>query len=608
MSTPTPTTPAPANTTTIVGTVTAGGKNLVGSVVHLDWLSGTAGQFTADTSKVEYPITAAKGYTFAVPAGTFQLHAVVPPGYFIVGDNPRTVTVSAGLPATVNFTAVLGSTSPVATPTSQPVVVPPVVAPVPVTPVPAGPMFTLGVTDDVTSAIFVTSPAPATVHASSLNQCATPGEWMTCSETWDFGDPGRELVTDPRTGNKVDVSSGQRYATVAYQYTVPGTYTVTHTRTTAAGVTTIDRRMVLVPIPARTTLYVSPTGNDANPGTDPAHPLKTPAGATAKLKAAVAVLFERGQTFTFNVDMPLKHDDILVDCYGDPTLPVPVFSRANPDPKVTADDAPTFTTWPGQTSNVTLRNFTLDSPYNLVGTGATAYRAGVSNLATFRGQNVTVADVGLRTTSYGAASDGSLAGGFYLRLAQLDPAGISSRVLWMQGAKVVAIGVVGLASPTESPIRMADGGCAGWAVAYSTMAQPAGQPGKAGGTLRTGQDGAVYGSLVANAQLTLDPRTAAATMTRTVVDGNLFANGSFATKANVQSARITNNHFTGLAGPAITVNASDGVTEFSKAILVSGNTGTGSAANARMVQMGTPGPGLVDALDDGTNVLTRVAG
>ncbi len=573
------TTAAAGNTTSVSGTVLAGGKPLIGAVV---WLRVPDGQGGFGPDLRSYPITAQHGYTFGLTAGTWQLHVFPPAGYAVAGDNPLTITTAAGLPATVNFAVVPVATAAAtpATPTTRPVGT-----------------FVLGLAGDVTSPVYTAAPAPATVHVNSLCLQGTPGQWMGEGLRWDFGCPGRQPVTDPTSGAAVDLDAGQRGPAAAYLYESPGTYTVTLTRTLATGQVLTYPRTVVVPPAARTTYYLAPAGSDANAGTDPAHPLATVAAVAGKLRPHTAVLFARGGTYTFTADLAVKQQDLLLDCYGDPAQPYPVLARANPT-NDTPDHIKYLDTWPGQTVDVTVRHVRFACPFT---TTAAGDRLGCADVCTVRGTNVTFADCELETVAEGPECDGSLTGGLYLRVVTLDDHGVASRTLWLEGHDVEAVGCVGLGSSAESCFRAAATGVTGGAMAYCTAAQPG--TGKGSVTLRTLADFAFYGNHVVTSAFALDPRTAAANVARTVVTGNVFDDSDVTLKPNCRDVVVSGNAINGVPGPAINVVAGDGVTNWSSDVLISGNRVTSPTGSVLKVVGGAPG--LVRLSDDGTNVLVR---
>ncbi len=460
-----------------------------------------------------------------------------------------------------------------------------------------------------------TSPAPAAVHVSALPLLARPADWLDERYAWDFGDAApTQAATDPRTGQPVDLNTALTGPVAAYLYERPGTYTVTLVRTTAAGATLTYRAAVVVPPAARTVLYVAPDGSDATAGTDPARPLATVAAAGAKLKDHTAVLLRRGGTYPMTADLPLKHADLLVDCYGDATLPLPVLRPAHPAATTAPTDAPTFTTWPGQTADVTVRHVRIDAPWTSATTaGGYAYHAPAASFGTLRGRNVTVADVELADVSEGPHGDPTLAGGLVLRVRQVDPLGIPGRTLWLEGQDVVAVGNGATNSVNESPLRAAATGVVRGLIAFNDVAQqldPAHDraTAKAAVTLRSLADVAVVANHVSGGECSLDPRTDDAVDRRVVVEGNALDGAMLHVKANVRGAVLRDNTLTLGQGPCVTVTPGDGTTEWVEDLRVEHNAGRGWAANGRLLQVDAhPAAALRGfAADPSANVYQRV--
>ena len=476
--------------------------------------------------------------------------------------------------------------------------------------------FAVGLDGNTTGSVTA-SPAPAAVHVSALGLVARPADWLGERYAWDFGDAAHgQVVTDPRTGQPADLNTALTGPVAAYLYESPGTYTVTLTRTTAAGATLVYRATVIVPPARRTTLYVAPTGSDAATGTDPAHPLATVAAAGRKSKDHTAVLLCRGGTYPMAADLPLKHADLLVDCYGDPTQPLPVLRPTNPL-HAAANNAPTFTTWPGQTADVTVRHVRVDAPWTPATTaGGYAYHNPVATFATLRGRNVTIADVELADVAEGPHGDGTLAGCLLLRVRQVDPLGIPSRTLWLQGSDVVAAGCVATNSVNESPLRAAASGVVRGLVAFNDVAQqldPAhGRSGaKAAVTLRSLADVAVVANHVTGGEFAFDPRTGDAVDQRVAVEGNALDGAMLHVKPNVRQAVFRDNTFTVGDGPCVTVTpGTNAAAEWDEDVRVEHNAGRGWSANGRLLQVDAH---PADALrgftaDPATNVYQRVAG
>jgi hypothetical protein len=485
--------------------------------------------------------------------------------------------------------------------------------PLPPTTAPA--TFTAGLDGNATGT-FTTSPAPATLHVSALGLTAQPTDWLDELYAWDFGDAaGKQTVTSPLTGQPVNLDTALTGPVAAYVYESPGTYTVTLTRTTAAGVVSTYRATVTVPPAARTSLYVAPTGNDANAGTDSAHPLKTAAAAAKRLKDHTALLFQRGGTYPTTDALPLMHDDLLVDCYGDGAQPLPVLQMTNPA-KLRTDNALLFTTWPGNTADVTLRHLRVDNPWTAATTASGyGYHQAVSCFGTLRGRNVTLEDVELANVSEGPDGSPALAGGMMLRVRQVDPLGIQGRVLWLEGTDVVAIGCVATNSANESPLRADGTGIVRGLVALNDIAQQA-DPAhgrvalKPAVALRALADVAVVDNHVSDAELCLDPLSAAAVDQRVAVTGNALDGSMLHLKTNVRHAVFRDNTLTVASGPCVGISpGSDGSTEWIEDVRVEHNAGRGWMADGHLLTVDAHADTALRKFtaDPAVNVYQRIA-
>ena len=511
--------------------------------------------------------------------------------------------------------AALGD-GPTTTPTTSP-------ATAPATSPTTGPSaFTIGL-DGQLGGTFVAGPAPATVHVCALGLTA---DWLPERYAWDFGDDGRtELAADPRTGQTIDLNSALTGPVAGYVYDRPGTYAVTLRRTTADGQPLTYTATVVVDPPSRIVLYVAPDGDDANAGTDPAKPLRTPRAAVAKLADHREVRFQRGGVYDIPGEFPLKHADLVLDCYGDAALPPPTLRRLNPpvSPRppstrpaapIPAYDCDLFTTWPGQTRDVTVRHLRVDAEYAVV-TSPAGYVSHdpEAQFGILRGRNVTVADVDLVNVLQGPQGTNVLAGGMFLRVRQTDPLGVPSRTLWLEGSDVVAVGNVALNSRDESPVRAASTGVVRGLIAFNDVAQqldPAhGRGGtKAAVTLRTMADVCVTGNRVTGAEFSFDPLTADHVVERVVSDGNLVRGSVLHVKTNVRHAVFRDNTVSRDQGPCVTVSAGTDPAMWIDDVTVVGTRASGFAVNGRLLQIDGCGPAALRhfTYDPASNVYTHL--
>ena len=559
-------TPAPVRSTTSVGGVVfvdangngrldAGERPLAGANVWLRLCVN--GAYPKDD--YPYPIGADGKYTFQLIGGSFQLHAVLPPGYALAApaDNPVTITVTDGHPVTgFNFAAV-PVVPPAVTPApSSPATVPSAVAPPrvlppavvsqtvpPQTPTIPAATFAIGVDGGTPVAAYTASPAPATVHVNAVPLTAHRGDWLGERYAWNFGDaPGGQTAVDPTTGQTVDLSAGQTWPVAAYVFENPGTYPVTLTRTTAAGRVITYQSTVTVPAPTRTTLYVdSVAGDDANAGSLAA-PFQTLVAAWTHVRSHTAVLLKGGGSYPANA-LWLPYDDVLVDRYGDPAQPDPILTAPNPTHYSPVDVA--VFNFSAGCSNVTVRHVRTDCTFSTaVDPYKRPYEAAWGTFGYVRGRNVTVSDLTFDHSFNGYHGTGDLHGGLVLRCRQVGN-GAQSQAYWYEGRDVVAIGNRGLNSSLESTMRAANTGLVRGTIAFDEHAQlvdaeyPLGTQ-KCPVTLRTLSDVTVYHCHAVNGYMELAPRSPATLVQYVVADGNVVDGGWLWIKTNVRYTRVRN--------------------------------------------------------------------
>src|SRR5205814_7242298 len=113
----------------------------------------------------------------------------------------------------------------------------------------------------------------------------------------------------------------------AYLYQSPGAFAITLIRTLPDGVVRTYACSIIVPAAQRTVYYIASTGDDANTGVDPAHALHSATAAAAHLRDHTELRFQCGSVFPIDRAFDLTHRDVVLDCFGDPTLPLPVIYR-----------------------------------------------------------------------------------------------------------------------------------------------------------------------------------------------------------------------------------------------------------------------------------------
>jgi hypothetical protein len=457
------------------------------------------------------------------------------------------------------------------------------------------------------------------VNVDGLNLLAQPTDWLAEQFTWDFGDPSGAGATDPRNGKRVNLDTSIPGPVAAYEYEHPGTYQIRLNRILATGQTLTYTQQVIVPPSARTVYYIAPDGNDTNPGTDRNHPLRSATAAIQLVADHTEFRFRRGSVYTFEPEFAVKHRDILIDAYGESDGPLPILRRTpatgGKNPPL-PEDCVIFATWPGQTADVTIRNIRIDSPWTPAATaGGYAYHAPAATFGTVRGSNVTIADCEFDNLVEGPHGDPTASGLLFLRNRQVDPLGIPSRTLWLEGHHVVAIGNIGVNSVNESPFRAASTGIVNGLIAYNAAAQQLDAnhgraTAKAASTLRTMADVTIVDNQITNAEFSFDPRLANALDQRILVANNVVINSQIDIKTNVRHAIFRGNSIVRDGGPCITINpGSNEPAQWIDDLQLINNTGQGWLDNGRMLQINPYGNNQLRGFvfEPARNVYTRVA-
>ncbi len=570
---PLPATTAAVNTTSVSGTVLAGGKPLVGAVVWLRVPDGQGG-FTAD--RYSYPITAQHGYTFSLTAGTWQLHVVPPAGYAVVGDNPLTITTAAGLPATVNFAA-----SVAVAPTAVPVVP---------TTAPAAPLG--GIVCGCGSAAAATpvyhagqAPCAAWFDARPL------GSTRADRRTWNFGDtadprPDPKHLLDPANypTATVDGNTLSLAECACHIYRQPGTYTVTLVDARPTGA--VDRYAVTVVVDpdARRQVYFAAGGSDANAGTAAA-----PWLSGAKFAAAAA-------TSNTHVHVAAGTPDLALT--GCVRMPINTVVEFTPDATGTpanlvVGNLAAFDGWPGQTSGFLLIGARITAPTTPGGKNGYAYAVppSGSKAVSVRGDNVVMLDCRLGYLAFGMrGEDGD--GAAMIGCTQDDPLGISKAAFsQFSGTGRMFARLDNLTGSTDESITRTDGsgGC-GWTFVdnYARCTYPL-VVGKAVQTLRNANRAVIANNAFGGSQVGLSSTDGEGTVldADVLVTANLFRSANVNVNPRVDGVDVVGNDID--SRPQVTLTSSAALGTLQNVNVV-GNTTPGTLWQVKVT--GTV-PGLV---------------
>jgi hypothetical protein len=310
----------------------------------------------------------------------------------------------------------------------------------------------------------------------------------------------------------------------------------------------------------------------------------------------------------------MKKQDLLLDCYGDTNQPLPVIRRIALS-NTPADNTLTFTFWPGQTQDVLIRHLRIDSNFTLAkAAGVYPYHSATACFGILRGRNIAVTDCEFQNLLEGPHGDQTVTGLLFLRNRQVDPLGIFSRTLWLEGSDVVAVGNFASNSVGESPLRAAASGVNRGLIAFNDIAQqldPAhGRAGaKAAITLRTLCDVMVFTNRATDGDFAFDPRSDATQDLRFIADSNAVFNAHMFFKTNVRHAIARNNTVRVGGGPCYTIDPSNSDSkEWIEDLQLINNTGQGWLPGGRMLQIQPHTAGQLQdfVADPAKNMYTRI--
>ena len=226
------------------------------------------------------------------------------------------------------------------------------------------------------SALSTEGMAPFTVHVHGLASTLDAGNTLTARFEWYFGDDGAD-------GNDLVGWNA------AHTYDSPGTYTVRLRITDETGARAAQTMQVIVQPANRTVVYVSPDGNDDNPGALDA-PIRTVHRAQQMLGDNVAIRFRRGATYSVPDSLVINSRNVLVGAYGVGTTPVLRGQSA-------ATVAGIITTY-GNSENVVIERLRFDTP------AVTPTNANIRGIRP-SGRNVTIRRCDFDDVSYAINSE-----------------------------------------------------------------------------------------------------------------------------------------------------------------------------------------------------------
>jgi hypothetical protein len=193
---------------------------------------------------------------------------------------------------------------------------------------------------------------PLAVNVDCIEPYRDNQKLFTSHFVWNFGDN-----TSSSKYNTLDGWGG------AHIYNEPGNYTITLRVTKSDGNAQSVTRNVTVSANTRTTIYVSPSGNDENNGSTEGTAIRSPDRINALMDSDTEFLFESGQTHDFSsstINLGDVHN-VLFGSYGTGNRPVimgPPYKRNRQLTLISIDDQPGG----GTIENITIRDLEFRTP------------------------------------------------------------------------------------------------------------------------------------------------------------------------------------------------------------------------------------------------------
>jgi hypothetical protein len=358
----------------------------------------------------------------------------------------------------------------------------------------SGPSTTPTTTSDGTSAqISFTSPqsfyAGLSAHVNALSSTLGAGTVLTATYTWDFGDAGsayNQLVGFD----------------AAHQYNTPGTYTITLSITDANGQTSTSTQQVTVlSTSALRTIYVSPTGNDANSGATPDQAIQSIGQLNNLLGDNTIVYFQSGGTYTFSSGngINVNHfQNVEITSYGSGAQPILFYNGGY--------EFGDFIAIQSASNGILVNGLTFDSIYPK-NNDVNPIPTGVS----LQGTNINVTNC----TFYNVGDDTDMSLSPTNVLIQGNsspsPTGLNGYFAWVQGSDISIIGNTVANSLGEHIVRVSGSGAVRTLIEDNTFSNvkdaggDANNIGKGTIVLQVGSYAYVYGNTIPSGPIGVGP-------------------------------------------------------------------------------------------------------
>jgi PKD repeat protein len=378
--------------------------------------------------------------------------------------------------------------------------------------------------------------APCTLHVAS------GAISLTAHYDWDFGDPAGKF--NHLTGFNA-----------AHIYDQPGKYTITLTVTEPVAAPQSTTATIIVDADTRNRIYVSPAGDDINPGRSPDAPVRTLTRAAKMMHDGTDLLLIANATYPLAASVQINGRDILIDRYGDGPDPILLRSKGNGTSAIALE---------ARCDGVTIQHLTFDSPYPADPAGP-APKIGIIGIVA-RGRNITVRDCTFLNLDDAVNANGSPRGLLVQGCSAPLATGLRGYLVWGQGMDHVYLANRAANSTREHIVRLS--GVKRVLVAENDFTnldrRPADKDDYSKGTIEAHQGSDIYivGNTVADGTIRVGPLGGANESPDTatewvVIDGNTVKDTSILAYSGSHHIMIRNNMIRHDKDAAITISAPD---------------------------------------------------
>jgi hypothetical protein len=278
--------------------------------------------------------------------------------------------------------------------------------------------------------------AGLSVHVNALSSKLGAGTVLNATYSWNFGDNGSAYNT------LVGFDA-------AHKYNSPGTYTITLQVTDSNGqLSTSSQKVTVQSTSSFRTIYVSPSGNDANSGASPQQAIRSISALNNLLGSNTLVYFQAGGTYTFSSGngINVNHfQNVEITSYGSGAQPILFYNGAY--------EFGDFIAIQSGSNGILVNGLTFDSIYSNNG-DVNPIPTGVS----LQGTNINVTNCTFYNV--GDDTDMSLSPTNVLLQGNSSPSttGLNGYFAWVEGSDISIIGNTVANSNGEHIVRVSGNG------------------------------------------------------------------------------------------------------------------------------------------------------